>query len=395
MRGNRLASMSMYTELGKRFMRYRVPFLREKLLPMKLTVASTFLCNHRCKMCDIWQVYRKAKAKLDEELTRADFQNVFEQLRTSLLYLDWTGGEPFLRQDLPDILGDAARICPKLSSVVITTNGLLTERIVENVEKVARAMPNQIVAIGVSLDGTRDNHNFIRGREDAYDTAVNTLAGLRKLSETCRNVEAKISYTISYRNAGKLETFDRDVLRPLGLNMGDVGFGLEHTGGLYQTEFSPDKAVGRVSEEEFRALARSDVEYAIARLKEDDLRLLQRLKSMYRTFFLQEIPGFLEQPTKLVMHCSATRNSLYMDPYGFLYPCIVWNRKLGHFRDGFAALLRTELVRDTRRLVDRGKCPICWNACEAIPSLLTSYRLVSCVARGLTDARAIRGLLKR
>lgn len=384
--------MGLYIELGKRFMQYRVPFLRERLMPMKLTVASTFLCNHRCRMCDIWRVYRKDKEKLQNELTREDFSDIFAQLRNSLLYLDWGGGEPFLRQDLPDILEDAAHICPHLSSVVITTNGLLTDRILEFTGRVAVAMKRQIVAIGVSLDGTRDNHNFIRGRDDAYDSAVKTLIGLRELGMKCPNIEIKISYTISYRNAGKLEEFDREVLRPLGLNMGDVGFGVEHSGGLFQTSFGPEKAVGRVSEVEFKELAKKDVSYAISHLREDDLRLLQKLKSVYRKYFLQEIPLFLDNPKRMVIPCSATRSSLYLDPYGYLYPCIVWGRQLGHYKEGIANLLRSELVRKTRGEINAAKCPVCWNACEVIPSLLSSTALIGCMTRSLADANTLRSL---
>ena len=386
--------LSLYFELGKRFIKYRIPFLRESLMPMKLTVASTFLCNHRCKMCDIWKVYRTDKEKLQQEITRDDFTTIFNQLQASLLYLDWGGGEPFLRQDLPDILADAARLCPHLSSVVITTNGLLTERILEYTARVASAMKGQIVAIGVSLDGTRDNHNFIRGRDDAYDCAVATLTGLRSLSGKFPNIEPKISYTISYRNAGQLEIFDREVLRPLGLNMGDVGFGVEHVGGLFQTAVDPGKAVGRVSETEFKELAKKDIAYAISHLREDNLRLLQKLKSVYRKFFLQEIPSFLDAPKHMVIPCSATRSSLYLDPYGNLFPCIVWSRRLGHFKDGIAQLLRSEMVRKTRKDIDAAQCPVCWNACEAIPSLLSSSKLIGCVTRSLADANTLRSLRK-
>ena len=38
---------------------------------------------------------------------------VFGQVKDSLLYVDWGGGEPFLRPDMCDILADAAAICPK------------------------------------------------------------------------------------------------------------------------------------------------------------------------------------------------------------------------------------------------------------------------------------------
>jgi MoaA/NifB/PqqE/SkfB family radical SAM enzyme len=386
--------MSLYTQLAKRFILSNAPpGLQRNLLPLKLTVASTFLCNHRCKMCDIWQVYRKDKEKLKKELTRDDFAHLFDQMKDSMIYLDWGGGEPFLRPDMVDILKDAAAICGKLSSFVITTNGLMTERILDYMRELAPACPRQLFAIGVSLDGDQPNHDFIRGKDGAFATATETIRRLKELGRVHSNIEVKISYTISYRNAGRFEDFHDRVLRPLDLNVGDVGFGLEHVGGLFQTAIDPHKAVGRVSESEFREGARRDVEYVIRHLEAENLPTLQRMKSMYRIYFLKEIPGFLEHPQKMVIPCKATRSSLYVDPYGYIYPCIVWSRCLGHFRDGLARILASDLTATTRREIDEGKCPVCWNACEAIPSLLSSMRMVSCVARSFTDARVIRGLL--
>jgi len=386
--------MSLYLDIAKRFVRTKAPEkLRGPILPMKLTIASTFLCNHRCKMCDIWLVYRKDRKKLRQELTREDFARLFDQVKSSLLYVDWGGGEPFLRPDMPDILRDAARICPKAGSFVITTNGLMPKRILEYMEPLAAELPDRIFAIGVSVDGDEKRHDEIRGKEGAFRAAMETVRGLKALGRKHPNVEVKISYTISYRNAGQLEPFHREVLMPLGLNVGDIGFGLEHVGGLFQTEALPDRAVGKISEAEFREGAKRDVEYAIQQMRGENLPALQRLKSIYRIFFLERIPGFLENPRKMVIPCTAARNSLYVDPYGYLYPCIVWSKCLGHFSDGIANVLASDRVAETRKQIDHGQCPVCWNACEAIPSMLSSLRMVSCVARSFTDAKVIRHMM--
>jgi len=81
----------------------------------------------------------------------------------------------------------------------------------------------------------------------------------------------------------------------------------------------------------------------------------------------------------MVIPCQASRNSLYLDPYGNLYPCIVWDRRLGHVRDGVKNVLSSDGVAGARKLIDSGKCPVCWNACEVIPTLLTSWRMPGCV----------------
>lgn len=379
--------MSIYLNLARRFTVARLPAaLRGTPLPLKLTVASTFQCNHQCQICSVWRVYRDEPAKAAQELTADEFGRIFHELRDSLLFLDWGGGEPFLRKDLREILGCAARTCPKLASFVITSNGLLTSRIVPTVSDLAGAHPRHQFSLGISLDGEEEVHDRIRGRTGAFKAACDTLRELKRLSRERRNVEVKISYTLCHLNPGRFADFHQRVLRPLGLNAGDVGFNLEHVGNLFQTQGFSSRTVGEISSEEFTAGIRKDIEYALGQIRQERLPALQRLKSFYRTFFLENIPGYLEHPDRMVIPCAAARNSLYLDPYGNFYPCVVWTRRLGSCREGgIGAFWKSEAAEQVRQTIDRKQCPVCWNACEAIPSLLTSWRMAGCVMRSLVS----------
>jgi MoaA/NifB/PqqE/SkfB family radical SAM enzyme len=368
----------LYGHLAARFIKTRLLPGRDKLLPMKLTVASTFLCNHQCTICGIWAIYRDAPGKLKEELTLEDYGRVFGELKESLLFLDWGGGEPFMRNDMGAILRRAVQTCTRLSSVVITTNGLLTARILETVGCLAEDFPHIRWAIGISLDGDEPTHDAVRGKPGAYQAAVATIQGLRELATRRNNIEVKISYTLCSANAGRFETFHHEVLKPLGLAAGDVGFNLEHTGNLFQTDTASAKTVGHVSEDQFRAAVKRDVDTILQQNRLEKLGMSQRLKSFYREFFLRRIPGYLAAPKKMVIPCQASRNSLYLDPYGNLYPCITWGRQLGNIRDGVKTVLASAETEKTRKLIDGEKCPICWNACEVIPTLLTSWRMPGC-----------------
>jgi MoaA/NifB/PqqE/SkfB family radical SAM enzyme len=370
---------SLYLDLVSRFARRNLIPGGESLLPLKLTVASTFMCNHECTICGIWRIYREHPEKRKEELTPDDFGRVFDELKDSLLFLDWGGGEPFLRNDMEGILELAAHTCPKLASVVITTNGYLTPRIVETVDRLSRNLPRQRWAVGVSLDGDEPMHDKVRGRSGAFHAAIATLQGLKALSTRRPNVEVKISYTLCAANVGRFEAFHHDVLMPLGLMAGDVGFNLEHTGNLFQTQGAESGTVGHVAAGDFRNGVRRDVEYILRQNRAERLGSVQRLKSFYREFFLRKIPGYLAHPRQMALPCQASRNSLYLDPYGDIYPCIVWDRRLGNVREGIRNVLASATVAETRRLIDREQCPVCWNACEVIPSLLTSWRMPGCV----------------
>jgi len=374
----------LYSNLALRFLKARIPFASGRpVKPMKLTVASTFKCNHRCEICSIWCVYRDNPEQLKQELSPDDYGSIFEELKDSLLFLDWGGGEPYLRNDMCEILTSAASTCPKLSSFVITTNGLLTDRIEAWTEELAANLPEHRLSIGVSLDGDEETHNRMRGRDNAFSSATDTIRRLQAVRKKHKNVEVKISYTISSLNAGRFGQFHDEVLRSLDLQAGDVGFNLEHTGLLFQTQKAGQETVGAIAGEQYREAVAKDIEFAVEHIRKEKLPLIQRLKSFYRLFFLERIPPYLAAPDKMVIPCKAAENSIYLDPYGNIYPCVVWDKKLGNCRDGILNVLASERASAARKAVMKAKCPVCWTACEVIPSILTSWRLVGCVARSL------------
>ena len=59
------------------------------------TVIVTYRCNARCNMCDCF----RDPTRPDEEITLADIKKLPEMAFTNI-----TGGEPFIRQDIPDIV---------------------------------------------------------------------------------------------------------------------------------------------------------------------------------------------------------------------------------------------------------------------------------------------------
>jgi MoaA/NifB/PqqE/SkfB family radical SAM enzyme len=164
----------------------------------------------------------------------------------------------------------------------------------------------------------------------------------------------------------------------LGLSFGEVTFNFEHAGNLYQSSDSPAAAPDGTREAMLK-----DVAYILERLSREKMPMAQKAKSFYRRHFIEGIPRFMSNPDKVLFPCKAARNSFFLDPYGTVYPCIIWDTSLGTYRDGIKAIGRSDRVKDIRQAIKDSKCPVCWNACELIPSLLTSWSLVGCVGKSL------------
>ena len=118
---------------------------------------------------------------------------------------------PFVRRDLLDI---AHLVQDKLKPLMIhvTTNGFLTDRIVQFCEKRRRDVPLSML---VSVDGMDEKHNHVRGHDKAWDFIVRTLNALAPRQKELR-MSLSVNQTIV--DAEGVEHYKRlrEFLEPLG-----------------------------------------------------------------------------------------------------------------------------------------------------------------------------------
>ena len=145
---------------------------------VKATIALTWRCNHRCLTCQIWHDQRE-----DNELATDEVQKIIE--RNKLLWFAFTGGEAFLRNDIAEIMRMALL---KYPSVSITTNASQPQKI-ERAVKYALKDTKNILAVNISLDGDREQHDRFTGRVGSFDRVIETVDRLKRL----RNKRLKLT----------------------------------------------------------------------------------------------------------------------------------------------------------------------------------------------------------
>jgi MoaA/NifB/PqqE/SkfB family radical SAM enzyme len=131
---------------------------------MDLSIISTYRCNSRCSMCNIW----KSPTVPAEEVSAATLR----KLPGGFDNLNITGGEPTLRNDLAEIVDI---LHPKAAKLEISSNGLHADRL----EAIVRKYPD--IKIRFSLDGSELTSNRIRGEKDGYRIKTEGLARLQAL----------------------------------------------------------------------------------------------------------------------------------------------------------------------------------------------------------------------
>lgn len=166
-----------------------------------LILYITSKCNSKCNTC----FYRDNLNKPQKELSLSHIEAIINSLPKTLCLLI-TGGEPFLREDLKDILmltSDNSNVL----SVAINTNGTRPDYIYSVMHNLlSKRRHPKLYQINVSLDSFRDTHNRIRG-VDCYDSAVMTLNKISGLRNKFKNFRVAINTVISKDNIEEIYSF--------------------------------------------------------------------------------------------------------------------------------------------------------------------------------------------
>lgn len=139
-------------------------------------------CNLNCKHCRVSEKNDNEKLSLKEAKSL-----LAECWYNGITMLNLSGGEPFLRDDIFEILDYAE----KFEDIVITTNGTLL-----NEEKCKKLSTYKNIKLSISLDGLEETHDKFRRKKGAFKKVIDILPVLNK-----NNIKYAIKYTLSKETA--------------------------------------------------------------------------------------------------------------------------------------------------------------------------------------------------
>lgn len=331
---------------------------------LSLTLAVTYRCQSRCLTCQTWQ------RPFKKELLPPDYLPFFQTVKNDLVHLSLTGGEPFLSPHLYPLVDLAVRSLPHLTWISLSTNGFLTEKIQQIVPQILKIYPRRL-SLEISLDGQEGLHDRIRGLKGSYCQALKTFQFLKQLSQTSPRLTVFFSYTFSRFNLGCFPRLLLDLNQEFPVSLEDFSFNLEQTGFYYQRT-----APFSWKQKQINSL-KKDLDFI---LKKSRLQLKRNLfgfgKILFQRFYLKNLPLFLKNPRHLILPCAAGSQTLFLDPYGDLYPCLVWNEKLGNIKTlNFDKLWVLRKLKIIRQKIKLGQCPICFTPCQVQISYLSQLPL--------------------
>jgi MoaA/NifB/PqqE/SkfB family radical SAM enzyme len=169
-------------------------------IPRTMTLFLTNRCNASCRHCFYWKKVSEVKA----ELSLSEIQKLLKTIR-GVKTINLTGGEPFLRDDLIDIV----RMCVAsgIKTISIPTNGILTERITYFANKMIKTPGLSMLKINISLDGPENTHDTIRNVIGCYEKAMKTIENLKDTKQGAKNFQVSVATVVSQDNLQDMETF--------------------------------------------------------------------------------------------------------------------------------------------------------------------------------------------
>ena len=304
--------------------------------------AVTSRCNGRCTTCNIWKNEPTEDPSL-EQIT--DFFKENRAILKNLQFIQITGGEPFLRDDLPEIAQVVQEVAPKCM-IWFPTNGLLSEKIYHTVHQMVSSNENHRIGVTVSLDGEGEIHDIQRGLDGSYKKAIKTINLLSKLKND-NGLSLSTGFTLTrdnYKQAAMIQKISYRIgadfsFRPINLS---------------QHYYKNLEEHGNLSEEILPFLD------AVAYTLKKEKGVLNNLT------YLAYIQGAKEYITdKRTLPCSAADESVFIDTYGDVYPCIVMNHKLGNIHENsLKDILSSPSAHEARDIISKLECPTCWLECE-------------------------------
>jgi len=230
-------------------------------------------CNLNCEHCGA------KKEKYSIELTTQQVKDLVKKLSEyKVKYFVVTGGEPLLRQDLFEIFSFTKENGLKTG---LATNGFFVN------ESNSKAIANNFDSVQISLDGSQEIHNKIRGNKEAFQKVISAINLLQK--NNCKQIT--ISSVITPSNIKDLENLG-EIVKNLGVDIWKI------------VSVMP---IGKIEQNDNLYLNQQEF-----------LKLLNFVKENKKKLKIEfgENLGYLGKYDKEV------RNELFFCPVGFLACCI-------------------------------------------------------------------------
>jgi len=339
--------------------------IKYKQLPSYFIFYPTSRCNLKCSHC----FYHDSLNKRFNELTLEEIDKITKTM-DPILQLLLTGGEPYLRHDLDQIVRIFYENC-KVPILTIPSNGWYLSKMDKQIKNMMEWCPKLTLNQQISIDGIGSDHNEIRmdkqikGPENSFEKAIKTINHLKELQKIYNRINIGIIITFTSKNQKKFKNIVKEIYEiakpdniTINLVRGDpkekvninLDLNLYREAVKYRDELFYDKKMS-----------------GHARFKGNKLATAGRI-------MLNELTNKIYEENKYITPCYAGNLSGVMYPEGDVYPCEILGdeHKIGNIRDfdlDFKKLWSSHKAKKEVKFIRKSKC-FCTHECFNIVNIL-------------------------
>jgi radical SAM protein with 4Fe4S-binding SPASM domain len=263
--------------------------VRERNIPLYALIELTHRCNLRCCHC-----YLPSNESLDE-LSTDQFKEILDQMADAgTLFITFSGGEVFLRDDFFEIATYARK---KNFAISILTNGTLIDEGVA--DRIRSLYP---LSVEISIYGANSNlHDGITGVKGSFDKSINAIRLLKE-----RDMRIKIKTPLMKQNFDRYKKI---------ISLADK----------LKVRYEFDPAICPKLDGSHMPLEYRLGEHELLKIFSEPLLNPEIIEINEEKFHPRDQSEFLM--------CGAGKTTCVISPDGDIYPCIVLRIPLGNLRE--------------------------------------------------------------
>ncbi len=339
--------------------------IKYKQLPSYFIFYPTSRCNLKCSHC----FYHDSLNKRFNELTTDELDKITKSM-DPLLHLILTGGEPYLRHDLDQIVKIFYENT-RVPIITIPSNGWYLEKMDRQIKNMMEWCPYLTLNQQISIDGIGSDHNDIRmdkqvkNSDNSFEKAIKSINHLKKLQKNYERINIGIIITFTNQNQKKF----KDIVKKIYEMVSPDNISINLVRGDPKQRVNMDLDIELYKE---AVKYRDDLFYqkkmsGHARFKGNKLATAGRV-------LLNKLVNKTYEENKYITPCYAGNLSGVMYPEGNVYPCEILDdsHKIGNIRDfdlNFKKLWLSKKAKEEVKFIRKTKC-FCTHECFNIVNIL-------------------------
>lgn len=379
-----LSALSTASRLFSNTLKTYGILLQGKKIPMThIDYEITDACNSKCQFCNVWQSKPSTDILKTDEIIRIFEEPFFKTLKSIII----TGGEPFIRKDLNEILYGINKSIPGIF-FALSTNGLLPERVIDTVNFCLSKKIN--FAVGFSLDDIGERFDELRGVQGNFaktDNLVTELVKIRDKNKTFFSIIAahclcdagvESLYRIKdYANMKRID-FLTQLVEEFSFyeNTMDVSICKSDGSNGKHRSLSPDEimTIMKKTPSGMRSYRR-DNSYTLKvnQKYKTNKPLIKAIEENLTPSFHTEFLKYALETCEPRFNCTALQNFYFMRCNGDVMPCLRYAHvPVGNLRDASASeIFNGEKAKAARKVI--AKCDGCANTWATDWSMEASF----------------------